>query len=185
MSTRQDILEERVTGMEDRLGTLQEALEGMPDVIMRCLQKHQETIEQQQQRRQVTPATNTLHPDSAARSPLVYQTSLSPSPPSRNTTTWQQQQQQAQQQAQQQQQQQSQQHSVVPPPIYPRAVLGSSLSAHSGGSSSGFISTSERLSDRQPSGFTSDRQTSGFTSDRQTSGFTSDRQSSLSKTSEA
>ncbi|KAL7639061.1 UNVERIFIED_CONTAM: hypothetical protein RMT77_010595 [Armadillidium vulgare] len=112
MSGRQDLLEERVGTVEERLTTIQEAVDALPDVITKCLQKHQESLDQ---RKATSPATNTLHPDMAVRhSP--YQ-SLSPST-SRTPTLWLQQQQHLQQQQllqqqhqqQQQTQQQQQQH---------------------------------------------------------------------------
>lgn len=63
MSTRQDALEERLGGMEDRLMNLEEKLTGLqaqlellPEELTRCLAQHAERMEQRR---------NFLHPDTA------------------------------------------------------------------------------------------------------------------------
>ncbi|GAB6020281.1 potassium intermediate small conductance calcium-activated channel, sub N, member 3 [Chamberlinius hualienensis] len=43
---RQDSVDERMTNIEERLNTIQEHLEGLPDIIQRCLQQHQQRVEQ-------------------------------------------------------------------------------------------------------------------------------------------
>lgn len=46
LSSRQEAAEERMTVVEERLNTIQEHLEGLPDIIQRCLQQHQQKMEQ-------------------------------------------------------------------------------------------------------------------------------------------
>ncbi|XP_068223576.1 small conductance calcium-activated potassium channel protein isoform X6 [Palaemon carinicauda] len=106
MSGRQDVLDERVSSLEDRLTSIQESLEALPDVLTRCLQKHQESLDQ---RRPTAPSSNSLHPDMAARPGGYPVLSASPSPP-RTSSVWQQQQSSA-------------------PPLFPRSSLSPTLPA--------------------------------------------------------
>ncbi|KAF0299531.1 Small conductance calcium-activated potassium channel protein [Amphibalanus amphitrite] len=63
MNTRQELADERVSGLEERLAAMQEQLEQLPDVLTRCLAAHQEQLEQRRQ-------PHTLHPEMALqRSP--------------------------------------------------------------------------------------------------------------------
>ncbi|KAK4290829.1 hypothetical protein Pmani_036305 [Petrolisthes manimaculis] len=114
MSGRQDVLDDRVNSLEDRLASIQESLEAMPEVLTRCLQKHQELLDQ---RRLTGPSSNSLHPD-MARATGYPALTTGPSP--RSPSVWQQ---------QQQQQQQQQCQSGVPPPLFPRTGLSPTLSA--------------------------------------------------------
>lgn len=57
MSSRQDALEERLSGLEDKLVAIQEQMELLPDVLTRCLTQHAERMDQRR---------NFLHPESAA-----------------------------------------------------------------------------------------------------------------------
>lgn len=111
MSGRQDVLDERITTLEDRLNTIQESLEALPDVLSRCLQKHQDLLDQ---RRLTGPSSNSLHPDMAARPGGYPVLSTSQSP--RSSSVWQQQQQQQQSQA-------------SAPPLFPRTGLSPTLPA--------------------------------------------------------
>ncbi|KAK7069989.1 Small conductance calcium-activated potassium channel protein 2 [Halocaridina rubra] len=104
MSGRQDVLDERVSSLEDRLTTIQESLEALPDVLSRCLQKHQEVVDQ---RRATAPSSNSLHPDMAARPGGYPVLSASPSP--RSSPVWQQQ--------------------SSAPPLFPRTSLSPTLPA--------------------------------------------------------
>ncbi|XP_066986026.1 small conductance calcium-activated potassium channel protein isoform X3 [Macrobrachium rosenbergii] len=106
MSGRQDVLDERVSSLEDRLASIQESLEALPDVLTRCLQKHQESLDQ---RRATAPSSNSLHPDMAARPGGYPVLSASPSPP-RSSSVWPQQQSSA-------------------PPLFPRTSLSPTLPA--------------------------------------------------------
>ena len=63
MNTRQELADERVSGLEERLAAIHEQLEQLPDVLGRCLAAHQEQLEQRRQ-------PHTLHPEMALqRSP--------------------------------------------------------------------------------------------------------------------
>ena len=63
MNTRQELADERVSSLEERLVAMQEQLEQLPDVLTRCLAAHQEQLEQRRQ-------PHTLHPEMALqRSP--------------------------------------------------------------------------------------------------------------------
>lgn len=53
-------MEERISSIEERLNTIQEHLEGLPDIIQRCLQQHQQKGEQQRH--------HYLHPEDAMQS---------------------------------------------------------------------------------------------------------------------
>lgn len=110
MNGRQDVLDERVTTMEDKLTQIQESLDSLPDVLARCLQKHQELLDQ---RRVAAPSSNSLHPDMAAR-PGGYPALTGGQSP-RGSPVW------------QQQQQQPQQPQGNAPPIFPRASLSPTL----------------------------------------------------------
>ncbi|XP_070503385.1 small conductance calcium-activated potassium channel protein-like isoform X4 [Chironomus tepperi] len=57
MATRQDALDERITGLEDKIQHIQDQLETLPEVLSRCLTQHQERVDQRR---------NFLHPDTAA-----------------------------------------------------------------------------------------------------------------------
>ncbi|XP_071449550.1 small conductance calcium-activated potassium channel protein isoform X1 [Hetaerina americana] len=82
MNTRQDVLEERLTGLEDKLAAIQEQVEMLPEVLARCIKQHCPAVQApppppppsnsdpQQQRRLF------LHPESAAVPAL-----LAPIPP--------------------------------------------------------------------------------------------------------
>lgn len=69
MSGRQDAVEERLSSLEDKMQSLSDRLEALPDIISRCLQQHQERIDQRR---------NFLHPDTAAAS--VSPVPMTPSP---------------------------------------------------------------------------------------------------------
>lgn len=75
MNTRQDVLEERLTGLEDKLAAIQEQVEMLPEVLARCIKQHciaaPPNPDPQQQRRIF------LHPESAAATPAL----LAPIPP--------------------------------------------------------------------------------------------------------
>ncbi|KAG7177412.1 Small conductance calcium-activated potassium channel protein-like [Homarus americanus] len=115
MSGRQDVLDDRVSSLEDRLTSIQESLDAIPDVLARCLQKHQELLDQ---RRLTGPSSNSLHPDMAARPGGYPVLSASQSP--RSSSVWQQQQQQQQQQPLPQ---------ASAPPLFPRTGLSPTLPA--------------------------------------------------------
>ncbi|KAL7020951.1 hypothetical protein ACKWTF_011689 [Chironomus riparius] len=57
MATRQDALDERITGLEDKIQHIQDQLETLPEILSRCLTQHQERVDQRR---------NFLHPDTAA-----------------------------------------------------------------------------------------------------------------------
>ncbi|XP_046401102.1 small conductance calcium-activated potassium channel protein isoform X2 [Ischnura elegans] len=84
MNTRQDVLEERLTGLEDKLAAIQEQVEMLPDVLARCIKQHCPAVQPppppppnpdpQQQRRLF------LHPESAAVPALLAPLPPPPSP---------------------------------------------------------------------------------------------------------
>lgn len=78
LGSRQEAVEDRVSAIEERLNTIQEHLEGLPDILHRCLQQHQQKLEQRHL---------FLHPEDAIHhapnSSLASNSSLNPNPFSR------------------------------------------------------------------------------------------------------
>lgn len=79
MNTRQELVDERVSGLEERLVLIQERLEQLPDILQRCLLSHHDQIEQRRQ-------PQTLHPEmalqrSAANMPTPVSASILRPPP--------------------------------------------------------------------------------------------------------
>merc|ERR1719188_1428435 len=49
VNSRQDIMDERIASMEDRMNSIQCSLDVLPDILTRCLVKQLEIFQQQQQ----------------------------------------------------------------------------------------------------------------------------------------
>ncbi|XP_066905136.1 small conductance calcium-activated potassium channel protein isoform X3 [Halyomorpha halys] len=76
MSTRYDSLEERLIGLEDKINSIQEQFELLPEMLSRCLEQcQQESSVRERERR------NFLHPDTAASGPVALPHSRSVPPP--------------------------------------------------------------------------------------------------------
>jgi len=92
MSSRYDSLEERLIALEDKLATIQEQVQLLPDLINRVLTAHQQTTNNKEITHNSTDRSNDrrnfLHPESAASLSTALVLSHSRSVPTTSPYHW-------------------------------------------------------------------------------------------------